>query len=184
MGAVMQLFRTLEHILPKEVLIVLVVLFAIVGAPSFLFNVKSRQIRSAVRNVARATTKTQRETCEDAALAIAGGQRRAIVVVGDEAARLNQRGLYEKVLKRLINDPAAAADVRRLRSQMEAPKPPPLADSIEAVVLIRRLIAEDLLEQATVRLTEALARHPGDPSLKELEIELERKLSSEGGEQA
>jgi hypothetical protein len=169
MGAIGQLLSTLELLVPREVLLAIVVVAIIVGFPSWLHGVRSRQIRSQVRAVARSATLDASRREQDRALSMADTARK-LVVLAEEALRLNQRALCERAVAELARRQSDPRDLARLRKAL-APDAALPAHPLEAAQAIRRLVAEGLMEVALTRLADARTRFPDDQELRDLRIE-------------
>lgn len=168
MGAVIQLVKGLAAFVPFPVLVGGIVLAAVLGLPGFLKNIKSRQIRGAIRKVARATTRDTRKVAEDATMAIAATDPHLLLQVAEESLRLNQRGLCERAVKGLEETGELHLHARRLRGEL-SPKAESHDQAIDALVAVRRLLDGGLTAQGRARLAEARARFPDDADLRDLE---------------
>lgn len=170
MGAIARLLGTLHQILPGWAYMVLVALLAVVALPTFVFSMRARQIRSAVRRVARATTIEARREAEDDAFALTADHPRLLTNLAEEALRLNQRAVFDRVVTRLTflggHDAILASFAKRQGPAKTSNHP------IEAAIAVRRLIEAGLLDRARDRLDEADARFPGDPELAVVRQEL------------
>jgi hypothetical protein len=170
MGAVADLVRAIEIVVPHEVVLFVLLVVGVLAAPSWLHAVRARQIRSAVRRVAIAPSETRAAT-EDAALAIAAGIPRRLEVVAEEAARLALPALHGRALAELARLGAAAAVDRQQKRLVERP-PPRSAHPIEDAAAIRRLLSQGLDDRARERLADARRRFPDDPDLRALAEDL------------
>jgi hypothetical protein len=172
MGALIQFVQMLGKALPPGVFAGLLIVLGVVAFPGWMRSIRGRQLRSQVRRIASATHQTQRQALEDGAIEMTGGRPRLLVTAADEAHRLHQLGLFQRALDALVATGQLPEDVRRLQRLVAAEPTVRLAHPLEAVVAVRRLIAEALPDLARARLNEALARFPDDVDLKELDAEL------------
>ena len=168
MGGIGEILNGLSQFVPRESLVGALLLVLILAFPGWLRGVRTKQLRTRVREVARATTSADRKAREDAAMALAGDKALLLLALADEAQRLNQLGLAERALTALEAHPKHARDVAALRRKLRPEPPPEPADAIEALVAVRRLLDEGLDEQARTKLVEARARFPDDPTIAEL----------------
>jgi hypothetical protein len=167
-GAIAQLFRSLAAVVPFPVLVAIVAVLVALAIPGMLRTAHTRQIRTGVREVARATSQDARESREAAAIELTRGEPHLLFILADEAIRLNQRRLAERAVETLSQKGALPDEVARLKRAL-APDLVPPAAAIEAYVEIRALHREGLTEPARKRLVEARARFPDDPDLADLE---------------
>lgn len=172
MGAIAQLVRGLSTFVPYPVLITLVALCVVLAIPSMVRSAHTRQIRTGVRDVARATSQESRVSREDAALELTRGEPHLLFVLADEAIRLNQRKLAERAVDTLAGKGALPDDVARFKRALAPEAPPTSGAALDALVAIRVLHREGLTTQARARLTEARARFPDDADLAEFERSL------------
>ena len=171
MGAIAQLVKALSAFIPYPVLIGIVAVCVVLAIPGMLRTAHTRQIRSGVRDVARATSHEIRVSREDKALELTGGQPHLLFVLADEAIRLNQRKLAERAVGTLVEQKALPDEVARFKRALE-PDRPHAGEALDALVAIRALHREGLTTQARARLTEARARFPEDPDLADFEQSL------------
>lgn len=168
MGAIAQLVRGLSAFIPYPVLMAIVGVLVVLAIPSMIRGAHTRQIRTGVRDVARATSQENRLSREDAALELTRGQPHLLFVLADEAIRLNQRRLAERAVDTLAGKGAMPDEVARFKRALE-PEKPPAGAALDALVAIRALHREGLSTQARARLAEARARFPDDADLAEFE---------------
>jgi hypothetical protein len=171
MGAIARLLGTLHQILPPWAYAVLVVVLLAAAGPAFLYRLRSRQIRTAVRNVARATTLEARRDAEDDAFWLTGDRARLLAALGEEALRLNQGGLLERVKVRLTHLGGHEGILRSFETR-DAPPKPGHRHPLEAVVAVERLLDAKLVDRAHERLAEARVRFPNDPDLLALDTKV------------
>ena len=172
MGAVLGLLKQLRELLPTPVFVALVVLLILAGLPAWMRSIRTKQLRSQARRVARAGTAVERRAAEDAALALADGKGLLLVALADESLKLNQRALALRVLTVLEETGASPADLPRLRREIHPEKPVVAGHPLELAVAVRRLVDEGLVDVARERLSQGLARYPDDPDLQTLARDL------------
>jgi hypothetical protein len=177
-GGLIQIVRTLAQVVPLRVLVVLMVAGGILGLPSWIENVRERQIRGTVRRMVRADPPA-REQLESQAIQLAErplpwpiepaeGTQRRLNVLAAEAIRYNQRSARDRALAALD---AAGADTRALREKISRPTVK-FRDPVEAAVRIDNLLKEGLVEAAREQLTIARTHFPDDPELAALQEKL------------
>jgi hypothetical protein len=168
MGGLFQLVRTLESMLPHQVVVGIVIAVLVLGAPGWYHNVKAKQIRGAVRRYAGAKGEAGRGAVEPEVFALADGNGRRMLVVAEEALRLNQKVLAERAIARLEALGTHPKEVAALRKALAPEAAPAAAHPLEAVIAVRRLLDEGLVERAREQLTLARSRFPDDPDLAAL----------------
>lgn len=172
MGGVIQLLKTIGTVIPHQYLFPLLIVLCIAGLPTFLHSVKTKQLKSQVREVAKAVTVDTRKMEEDRAIAMTGGAPRRLIALADAAIGLNQRGLAERAIAELTSVAHDPRDVARLRRELDPPKTHFVAHPIEAIVTVKRLMEQGLTDLAHQRLAEAQARFPDDEELAALKEKL------------
>ncbi len=168
MGAIAQLVRGLSAFIPYPVLIGIVAVLVVLAIPSMIRGAHTRQIRTGVREVARATSQESRGAREEAAIELTRGQPHLLFVLADESIRLNQRRLAERAVETLASKGTMPDEVARFKRALE-PEKPHAGAALDALVAIRVLHREGLTTQARARLVEARARFPDDVDLAEFE---------------
>ncbi len=172
MGGVIQLLKTIGTVVPHQYLFPILIVLCIAGFPTFLHSVKTKQLKSQVREVAKAATLDVRKLEEDRAIAMTERSPRRLIALADAAIALNQRGLAERAISELASVEHDPRDIARLQRELAPPKTHFVAHPIEAIVTIKRLMDQGLTDLARQRLAEAQERFPGDEELAALKQKL------------
>ncbi|RME28054.1 MAG: hypothetical protein D6798_03320 [Deltaproteobacteria bacterium] len=115
----------------------------------------------------------QREI-EREALQRASGSPTALAALAREAIQQGRRSLAEAAIERLRQTGTADAEVQRLEQAMNGPLP---ATSMEAAIIIERLLDNGLLSLAEAKLARFRGAWPDDTELAELAARVEAARS-------
>jgi hypothetical protein len=149
--------------------------FVLVAAPSMLRNMRTDAARKLFRTATRLRA-AERVAQEDEALRRVAGNRDGLVVLADLALQEGRPRIVPEVLAQLGALGGREPDLRRLHREVQGPQP---ATSMEAVLLVERLVEHGLLDEAERRLLAAIERWPTEPELLTLQRSLsERKAAS------
>ncbi|MBW2253114.1 MAG: hypothetical protein JRI25_00790 [Deltaproteobacteria bacterium] len=166
-----ELLQTLANLLPPWLFIPLLAVLAVAAVPAWIHWLRTKQIRGHLRGMFRATDPHTRHVHEASAYFLALGKPRRLVVLAEEAIRLNLKPLWQRALTELETSGKVPAEVRRLRAKVEAVHKRG-SHPLEEVVIIERMWDEGLHDAALERLAEVGAHFPGDPDLTALEADL------------
>lgn len=178
MRVIPELIAGLSALLPPWMLAVL----AGIAAPFILLAwtrwVRAKQIRGALRTAFRATDRAIRQAAVDKAFALAGERERAVISLADTAHATGLVDVTNRALAMMDEHGWGRADAQRIRAATAKPKKTG-GHPVEEVVVIERMIEQEMLAAARIRLDEALARFPSDPDLIGLQEALAGQDSTE-----
>ncbi|MCB9686616.1 MAG: hypothetical protein H6738_08035 [Alphaproteobacteria bacterium] len=160
-----QLIETLSMFMPLKVVLGIVVILGLLGAPFWLESVRDRQIRGTVRRMVRAE-RPERDELANRVLTLADGKPGRLRAVVEAATRYDQRDLRERTLALMEKGPGAD-DAVRFREATVVKRWRP-RDPLEAVVRVESLRAEGMDGAAEEHLQAALEVFPDDPELQAL----------------
>jgi hypothetical protein len=161
------LIEPIRHLVPPEILAAALAVLVVIAAPAWWRSVRVRQIKGHLRRAARAHDDATRERELDGAFRLAGGSPRLLVDLAEHAIRAGQHGAWRRAVATLDASGRLPLEVRRLRREVEPPRPA-LRDADEAAVRARRLLDLGLTVAAREVLDEARARFPEDPDIAQL----------------
>lgn len=161
------LISVVTAFVPSWALGVLAVALVALAIPPWLRSVRSKQIRNRLRWVGRAHGDDERAQWAGEAFELAGDNGLLLVVLAEEAHKLNQLDLFKRAMSQLRAMPGFEADIARLDKQSLKEKPR-YRHPVEAAVVIEKLAREGMTDEAVERLNEAMQLFPGDSDLQEL----------------
>ncbi len=161
------LISVITTFVPPWALAVLGVAAVALAIPAWLRSVRSKQIRNRLRWVGRAHSDDERHRWAQEAFQLADGNGLLLVVLAEEAHKLNQLDLFKRAMTLLRAMPGLEPDIARLDKQSLKDKPR-YRHPVEAAVVIEKLAREGMVDEAVERLNEAMQLFPGDSDLQEL----------------
>ena len=178
MRVVSELIAGLSALLPPWALAVLAAIAAPFVVMAWTRYVRAKQIRGALRTAFRTTDPVLRAAAVEKAFELAGLRERAVIALADTAHTTGLVDVTTRALALMEAHGWGREDVRRIRAATAKPKKKG-GHPVEEVVVIERMIEQEMLAAARIRLEEALARFPSDPDLIGLQEALARQDSTE-----
>jgi len=145
--------------------------------PAYLHRMRAKQIKGAMRKLARARGDEQRQRHTEAAFVLAAGRGRRLVVLAEEAMRAGQPLVVKRALAELERTSQCAEDVARITTKLRGEQRGP-SFALEAVVNVEGLLDNGMIRVAQERLDEALRKFPEDPDLQALRPRVAAALSA------
>jgi hypothetical protein len=165
------LYAFLTLFLPWKLVVGLLAVLVVAALPSWVENMRERQLRGSVRRLVRAE-QTERVRLLEDTFGLAGERPSRLVRLVEAGRQYDQRDVVDRALTHLDRLDAAAA--HRLRTAAAPPKPK-VRDALEAVVRVEGLLREGMAVRAAEVLEESLREHPADPEL----LALRERLAAE-----
>lgn len=164
-----EVLESLGQLLPPWVVATVAFVLLVAVLPAWVDNVRSKQVRGAVRRMVRASDQGRLDLAERA-MRLAGRRPTRLTALVEHAHRYQQLDLRRRGLAMLQRvDPAGA---EHLLATIERDRPKQVFHPLEVVVRVERLLDEGMIDAAAARLDEALARYPDDPDLLALRSRL------------
>lgn len=140
--------------------------------PGWFYGVRVKQMKSQLRQAARARVEEARRQHEARAFELAGRDPRKLVALCDEAWKVNNKPVFQRAFRELHDLGADRRDLQRL-TELSTPERPVYRHPVEAAVAIERLMEQEMFEEAQSRLEETLRSFPDDEDLLSLKNRLD-----------
>lgn len=145
-----------------------VVAIGLLSLPLLRMNAHTDRARRLMKEAGR-EAGAARERLEEQALAEVTGRPVGLVVLADEAIRQGRTEIARRAIEALRATGKRFTDLRRLEGTLEGPTP---RTPLEAALLVERLVAAGLVDQARARWEAARRRWPDNPDLEALAASL------------
>lgn len=171
-----EVVEALGLLLPPQVLAAAAILLVLLALPGWLYGVRVRQIRNALRRTVRAAP-AQRPALIARAFERAGHNPHLLALIVEDARKRDLPQAAQAALRQLDEHPKGGPLAAKLRASVSRP-PPPLARPIEAIARVEALLDGGATEAARAAVLEALEAHPEDPDLAALRARLDVEEAS------